>query len=96
MGIHLGTRHHDLGVRFKPLAAFLLAVAVGCGPWFVKNAVLTGNPTYPLLFEWFGGTSRTDELDRHGDRRIDHSRIPAARTKTRLVDARLVIMSATS
>ncbi|HUS39015.1 MAG TPA: hypothetical protein VMX74_06175 [Pirellulales bacterium] len=64
MGIHLGTRHHDLGARFKPLAAFLLAVAVGCGPWFVKNAVLTGNPTYPLLFEWFGGTSRTDELDR--------------------------------
>lgn len=34
---------------------FLIAVAIGCGPWFIKNLWLTGNPTYPLLSGWFGG-----------------------------------------
>ena len=43
---------------------FTLALLAGCGLWFVKNAVLTGNPTYPLLYEVFGGTTRTPEKAR--------------------------------
>lgn len=39
----------------KALGVFLLAAAVGCGLWFGKNWVLTGNPTYPLLYEVFDG-----------------------------------------
>ncbi len=41
------------------IAVFLLAVCLGCGPWFAKNVVLTGNPTYPLLGNWFGGETGT-------------------------------------
>jgi len=40
---------------------FLLAVVLGCGLWLGKNWVLTGNPTYPLLYEVFGGASWTPE-----------------------------------
>jgi len=44
----------------NPLAAlmvFLLAAAIGCGLWFGKNWVLTGNPTYPLLYGIFDGAT---------------------------------------
>lgn len=46
-----------------PLAVFLLATAFGCAPWFVKNAALTGNPTYPLVSGVFDGATRTPEKD---------------------------------
>jgi len=36
------------------MAVFLVAVFLGCGLWFAKNLVLTGNPTYPLFGSWFG------------------------------------------
>jgi 4-amino-4-deoxy-L-arabinose transferase-like glycosyltransferase len=36
---------------------FLLAATVACGLWFGKNWVLTGNPTYPLLYSVFDGRS---------------------------------------
>jgi hypothetical protein len=45
-------RHLD---SFLTLAVFLLAAAAGCGLWFGKNWMLTGNPTYPLLYEAFDG-----------------------------------------
>jgi len=54
----------SLSVRFrtgKAPALFLLAVLVGCGVWFGKNWVMTGNPTYPLLYEVFDGKTRTAE-----------------------------------
>ncbi len=44
---------------FKSAAWMVLGVAIGCGPWFAKNAALTGNPTYPLLYQVFGGETRT-------------------------------------
>lgn len=47
----------------KPLGVFLLAALAGCGLWFAKNWVLTGNPVYPLLYEWFGGATRTAAKD---------------------------------
>jgi len=52
-----------LGV-WRPVGIFLLAAFVGCGLWFGKNWVLTGNPTYPLLYEVFGGETRTPEKNR--------------------------------
>jgi hypothetical protein len=45
----------------KQLAIFLAAAALACGPWLAKNALLTGNPTYPLLYATFGGKSWTAE-----------------------------------
>ena len=51
----------DGKTAWKPVGVFLLAAAAGCGLWFGKNWVLTGNPTYPLLYEIFGGETRTPE-----------------------------------
>jgi 4-amino-4-deoxy-L-arabinose transferase-like glycosyltransferase len=51
------------GQRRRSLAVFALAAALACGPWLAKNAVLTGNPTYPLLYSFFGGQTRTAEKD---------------------------------
>ncbi len=45
----------------RALGVFLLACGVGCGLWFAKNAVLTGNPAYPLLYNLFDGQTRTPE-----------------------------------
>ena len=45
------------------LMVFLLAAAVGCGLWFGKNWVLTGNPTYPLLYEVFDGKTWNADKD---------------------------------
>jgi len=47
----------------KRLGVFLLAAAVGCGLWFGKNAIQTGNPTYPLLYDVFGGRTWTFEKE---------------------------------
>ena len=52
-------------VDWKAAVLFGLAVLAACGPWFIKNQMLTGNPTYPLLAEVFGGKTRTPEkIDR--------------------------------
>ncbi len=50
--------------RWRSAAVFLLAVACACGPWLGKNWVLTGNPTYPLLYGVFGGRALTPETAR--------------------------------
>ncbi|MDP6058693.1 MAG: hypothetical protein QGH33_07360, partial [Pirellulaceae bacterium] len=47
--------------QWRAVVVFLLAVACASGLWFGKNLVLTGNPTYPLLYEVFDGTTRTPE-----------------------------------
>ncbi len=53
------------GLRdWRPVGIFLLAAFLGCGLWFGKNWVLTGNPTYPLLYNVFGGKTRTLEKNR--------------------------------
>jgi len=49
--------------RAGAVCCLLLAVSVSCGPWFGKNWVLAGNPTYPLLVGVFGGETRTAERD---------------------------------
>lgn len=51
-----------LGVAIS-LGSFLLATALGCGLWFAKNWVLTGNPTYPLLASVLDGKTRDKAKD---------------------------------
>lgn len=46
---------------WKPVAIVLAGLMLGCGLWFVKNSVLTGNPVYPLFSEWLGGATRNPE-----------------------------------
>ncbi len=44
-------------------AVFVAGMLLGCGLWFAKNAVLTGNPVYPLLYQVFDGATRTPEKE---------------------------------
>ena len=56
------------------LTAYCLAAAAVCGPWLVKNAVLAGNPVYPLAYGLFGGETRDDAKDaqwRQAHRAVD-------------------------
>lgn len=47
---------------------FLGGVALGCGPWYLKNAVLAENPVYPLAYNLFGGKTRTPEKNARWER----------------------------
>ncbi len=47
--------------RWKVVGAFALAAACSSGPWLAKNAMLTGNPIYPLAARYLGGSTRTPE-----------------------------------
>jgi hypothetical protein len=49
--------------RAARVAMFLAAVAAACDLWFAKNGVQTNNPTYPLLYSVFDGSTRTPEKD---------------------------------
>lgn len=60
----------------QAVALFLAGVLAGCGLWLGKNWVLSGNPTYPLLYRVFDGRTRTEEKDRQW-RRV-HSPQPDA------------------
>jgi hypothetical protein len=53
----------DRSTLLKSVGIYLLAVTAGCGLWLGKNAVLTGNPTYPLLYPLFDGRTWTPEKD---------------------------------
>jgi hypothetical protein len=58
----------DYRSTLRHAVLFLLAALAACGLWFAKNAVLTGNPTYPLLYSVFDGRTRTPEKDRQWTR----------------------------
>lgn len=50
------------GVKIRPvlaLAFFAVGALFGGGAWYAKNAVLAGNPVYPLAYGVFGGETRT-------------------------------------
>jgi hypothetical protein len=47
--------------RWLSAVAFACGVAIASGPWLAKNMVLSGNPFYPLLYDWFDGLTRTAE-----------------------------------
>lgn len=47
--------------RPRDYLTFAIAVGLGGGWWYAKNALLAGNPVYPLLGHWFGGETLTPE-----------------------------------
>jgi hypothetical protein len=47
-----------------PTIIFVLAIIGGGGLWYGKSWATTGNPTYPLLYDVFGGRSWSAEKDR--------------------------------
>lgn len=69
-----------------------LAFAIGLGalalasPWYIKNAVVAGNPVYPFFFERFGGKDwdsfsakiYTEEQQTFGVGKGEHGRNPGA------------------
>jgi len=44
-----------LGHSLKQCSLFILVAVLLFSPWLIKNSVMTGNPTYPLLYKVFGG-----------------------------------------
>ncbi len=52
-------------LRQAAIAMVLLLIGglAGSGLWYAKNAMLTGNPVYPLLAKTLGGETRTPEKD---------------------------------
>ena len=54
-----GSRTRPLSNRVGSITIYLLAAAVACGPWLLKNEWLADNPTYPLLVDMLGGKTRT-------------------------------------
>lgn len=61
-------------LRLRRVGWFTLLLLVACGPWFAKNAVLAGNPVYPLAGSFFGGRTLTPEKIEQWDR--GHARQP--------------------
>jgi hypothetical protein len=43
-----------LGSRWRSVGAFAVCALAGAGPWYVRNAVLSGNPVWPFLGSVFG------------------------------------------
>lgn len=57
----LSCKHRGSKRAVVAASAFLLAALFGGGAWYAKNALLAGNPVYPLAGNWLGGRSRTPE-----------------------------------
>lgn len=49
--------------EWKPILAGLLLGALAMGPWYITNAIRTGNPVYPLAGSIFG--TESGALDAH-------------------------------
>lgn len=50
---YVGWQSASMKEAGKAVVVFALGISLGCGLWFAKNAVFTGNPTYPLLYQVF-------------------------------------------
>ena len=48
--------------RLRSAILFGSGAAIAAGPWYIKNAVLTGNPIYPLAADWLPSAGLTPEL----------------------------------
>lgn len=63
------TRPSWLATAVSNGIVFTCGVLLAMGPWLLKNLYETGNPVYPLLYNVFGGTDLTAELNlkwKHG------------------------------
>lgn len=52
----------SLWTMVGPAAVFLVAFAATLGTWLLRNWWWTGNPVFPLLYQWFGGRDWSAEL----------------------------------
>lgn len=52
-------KENRMGTR--AVRVFLIA-AVIASPWYIKNWILTGNPTYPFLYALFGGREWSQQM----------------------------------
>lgn len=68
--------------RVRAVIWFSAAVTLACGLWLAKNWVVSGNPTYPLLVNVFGGETRTLEKDQQWRRAHQVPRDVAGRRYT--------------
>jgi hypothetical protein len=76
-------------LRFRLALAFIVPALAVASPWYVKNAVLTGNPFYPHLFGGLnasaaGELTSTMQTFGHGHSALDFALLPA----TLLVDGK--------
>ncbi|MEI8172146.1 MAG: glycosyltransferase family 39 protein [Deltaproteobacteria bacterium] len=57
LGILLAARHHRISNKRVLLLLFLygLTTTITGSPFYIKNWIMTGNPTYPFLYSIFGG-----------------------------------------
>ena len=64
LGLHL-ILSHGIAIRelVKTLVIFCAISAIIGSPWYIRNAVNTGNPVYPALYGVFGGRDWSPELD---------------------------------
>ena len=58
------TAEGGCATRVRACGIFLLAAMLGCGLWFGKNWVLTGNPSYPLLYSVLDGKTWNADKNR--------------------------------
>jgi len=45
----------SIRARLQPTLQFALPCVLLAVPWYVRSAVQTGDPLYPLLYDWLGG-----------------------------------------
>jgi hypothetical protein len=57
-------RSTELGPALRELSLYLACAIVFTAPFYLKNWVLTGNPVYPFMFQFWGGKGLDAELAR--------------------------------
>lgn len=64
--------------KAKQAREFVLFFLVGLAifsPWLIKNLVLTGNPVYPMAYDYFGGPQDTRYIVEYTARQLDSANI---------------------
>jgi 4-amino-4-deoxy-L-arabinose transferase-like glycosyltransferase len=61
--LFLRSENHLRNLQIGPKAILVLFIAaVVASPWYLKNWILTGNPTYPFLYSLFNGREWSQEM----------------------------------
>jgi 4-amino-4-deoxy-L-arabinose transferase-like glycosyltransferase len=52
-----------VSTRLRRFAYYMFGGTLAFAPWAVRNTAWTGNPVYPFVYRWFGGTAWSAEQD---------------------------------